>query len=240
MSRLLGASASILLTLVLQVIAIEAVFFPPPLPFRLNNDVPIVWSTADDEVLSPRNYHGTRLDQREAASAMAAVQRSMRFYPQWILDQHLDEVVLVRTLTHANGKAIGGLAAGRRIYLTANAAARGAFHHELAHVLHHAYREHLDEAEWKTANPEAFRYGCESGVDATRRSEDRRAFVSSYAMTNIREDVAETASELFSDGYDSRFNGSRGEALEAKASLLIEFYRSIDPVFSEEYFKNLS
>ncbi len=59
-------------------------------------------------------------------------------------------------------------------------------------------------------------------------------------MTNIREDVAETASELFSDGYDSRFNGSRGEALRAKASLLIEFYRSIDPVFSEEYFKNLS
>jgi hypothetical protein len=239
-SRVSAAFAGILLVLVLQVLAIEALFFPPQPPFPLDNDVAIVWNPKDESALSTARYQGTRLGARDAEQAIAALHASMRQYPQWILDEHLDEIVLVRSLTHENGRTVGGLASGGTIFLTARSACRGDFHHELAHVLHRVYGDRVDEQEWQLINPPGFRYVGRNGTPSGRGGERRSAFVSDYAMTNVGEDVAETAAELFREGYGRIRDGARGDRVKHKASILMEFYRSIDPVFTEQFFRNLS
>ena len=239
-SRITVAAGCALLVLVIQTVAIEAVFFPPELPFRLDNGVPIIWNPDDDVFLSTGSYRGTRLGASRAKQAIAAVHASMRRYPQWILGQHLEKVVLVDTLTHKTGGMIGGLASGGTIFLTARSAIHGAFHHELAHVLHQTYGERLSEQHWHSVNPPGFQYGAPAAGSSRPRGDLAAAFVSAYAMTNVREDFAETAEALFGKGYENTFNGAREEALKRKAGMLMEFYRSIDPVFTKEYFKNLS
>ncbi len=239
-SRIAVTVAGIPFVLVFQAMAIEAMFFPPELSFRLDNDVPVVWNPEDERLLSTTSYRGTRLGASDADQAIAAVRTSMRRYPQWILDQHLERVILVGTLTHKNGRVVGGLASERTIFLTAHSAVEGAFHHELAHVLHRAYSERVNERQWKAMNPPDFHYGGRNGAWSRQDVGLASAFVTEYAMTNVREDFAETAEKLFDEGFADTFDGVRGSALQRKAGVLIDFYRSIDPVFTEEYFRNLS
>jgi len=238
-SRITVTAGCVFLVLVIQIVAIEAVFSPDP-PFPLDNGVPIIWNPDDALVLSTGGYRGTRLGASRAKQAIAAVHASMRRYPQWILDQHLERVILVDTLTHNTGGVIGGRASGRTIFLTANSAIHGAFHHELAHVLHQTYGERLSERQWHALNPAGFRYGSHAAGSSRREDNFAASFVSAYAMTNVREDFAETADALFGKGYETTFNAVRDEPLKMKAGMLMDFYRSIDPVFTEEYFRNLS
>ena len=122
-------------------------------------------------------------------------------------------------------------------------------HHEFSHLLFYKYRYLFDEISWNNINPEGFSYLPGEGREAlekgmTSKEFDKKlhetGFLFEYAQSGILEDIASFAENMFLDNPDFWHSIETYPKLKQKFGLVVDFYHSIDPTFTEEYFREIS
>ena len=143
------------------------------------------------------------------------------------------------------------------------------FHHEFSHLLFLKYIKNFSVINWRKNLPQNFSYE-EDYVDEIYESSERlyyivyrgflnncgypwynfklefddhflkMGFLFGYATYSLHEDFASIAENLFRPRPEFWDFVSRYEKIREKTQLVIDFYHSIDPIFTEEYFRRFS
>ncbi len=194
--------------------------------------------------------------EKRAVRAKGVILDEMRRYPCHLLLDNLKDVRLAgRLLVGGRPDVIAGIHADGFVALAVNYAGvptklacmtvAEKFHHELSSVLYQSHVESLDQAAFEKANPTDFRYSTPSvddaRIDSMRRYTPKlaeRGFLSAYSMTSLQNDVNIIAEELFCNP-DTLFEAcTQYPRLQVKVSVVLAFYRTLDPLLSEEAFKD--
>jgi hypothetical protein len=196
--------------------------------------------------------------QSEFNSMSHEIQKALSKYPKELLTEHIDYVVMFRSLTSVSyfddeELKYGGTVSQKHVIITLRDGleyVENIFHHEFNHVLANEHYELFDRERWEDSNPTDFnyhgRYGSSTYIIKHGTSQPwfdttylHQGFLSEYSKTKLVEDVARYAEALFLseqrfwDAFDNY------ERVRAKARLLIDFYYKLDPIFTEEYFREL-
>lgn len=119
------------------------------------------------------------------------------------------------------------------------------FHHELAHRIHSLYGSEDLNRRWRMLTIRARENARhnQNSIEPTR-SQDfylQRGFVSLYAMSNTKEDLAEMAAHMMMGSRSGEFPDfweevERSPVLQAKVELVVELYHQADPRFTLDFF----
>jgi hypothetical protein len=176
-------------------------------------------------------------------------------YPDHLAAEYVDHVYVLRSIRFY-GLPYGGTYARRTIYLSfesdnstnTNPFLEERFHHELSSLLWRENRRKLDLRQWNSFNARGFEYG-EGGTEAlsdglASMENDpgyyNIGFLNRYAMSDIEQDINVMAQNLFDGGKGFWEAFDSNARIRGKAMLLIGFYHSLDPAFSESYFRAFS
>lgn len=186
--------------------------------------------------------------------ACRILRSAMAKYPPGLPDRYLNRIYVSKSL-HFYGYPYGGTYAHKTLYLTLDEEntvhqdpfLEERFHHELSSILWKENLRNLDLEKWQSFNPQGFVYG-EGGLDAIRSGIASMeidpgyfdiGFINRYAMTEIEQDINVMAQNLFMGGPRFWEIVDSKPAIRGKVFLLIGFYHSLDPGFTEEFFRSL-
>ncbi|KRQ87890.1 Bacterial Ig-like domain (group 4) [Caloramator mitchellensis] len=175
-------------------------------------------------------------------------------YPKSLLSENLDSIIFTKSLIYRE-VPIGGTFDSMNIYIAddnyLDADVKQVFHHEFNHILFNNYKYLFNEIEWTNCNPNDFKYGngglefLKETIKQGKKDYDfddelvKDGFINPYSQSGIEEDIAIIAQYLFTNNKRFWELINNNDRLKKKVSLLIDFYNKIDPIFKEEYFKNL-
>jgi hypothetical protein len=215
-----------------------------------------------DETTFPKRWHrkkinalATPVETAAIPRAMAVVGKSMSKYPSSFPASYLKTVHVIKTLRFY-GYPYGGTYAKRTLYLTlddtnpmnTDGFLEERFHHEFSSILWKENHKLLDLEKWQSFNPPGFVYG-EGGMDAIRSGLASMetdpgyfaiGFINRYGITEIEQDINVIAQNLFCGGTEFWKIVDQNERIRGRVLLLVGFYHALDPLFTEEYFRNLN
>ncbi len=196
-----------------------------------------------------------KLSKDRYANIIYQIETALNKYPTSFLKENLD-AIYVFDYMYFYGYEYGGtyedhsvfISSGSKDWGYADEFVEGTINHEFSSILLYDDYELFDEASWIAANPEGFEYsgsGFEalaSGQDSTEFDEEfnKQGFVCQYSMAALEEDFDMMAESLFSDSDNFWTAYDKYDAFQKKADIMINFYNSLDSVFTEEYFRNLN
>ena len=152
----------------------------------------------------------------------------------------------------------GGTNSTDALYLTNSGTVAGysdlyleqTFHHEYSSILYRNYPSFIDEEAWKEVNITGFDYNDpENGVGAIRNNESsqdldtalcKKGFLTQYSLSGIENDINTFAQNIFSPSAGFWKIVDQYPRIKNKVKLLIDFYKKIDPLFTNEYFKKFN
>jgi|SRR5688572_2586846 len=205
---------------------------------------------------APITASGEVIDEKEIARSQKITLKALEKYPTDMLRLNLRSVYWLRKMTFY-GVGYGGTNSAFSLFLTNDGERLGytdnyleqTFHHEFSSILFRNYPSLFDTARWKQANESRFSYNDpEDGVGAIRNnasSQDldsvicTRGMLTQYAMSSIENDVNTFAQNLFAPSEDFWGIVDRYPRIRLKMLMLISFYNKINPVFTEQYFRNM-
>lgn len=202
----------------------------------------------------PASVQATRLRPEEVERSVRIVKSALEKYPPALVKQNLKKVYVVDTLVFY-GASIGGTYATGKVYLVNTGIVDGytdqfierAFHEEYSSILFRTHSTYFRRAAWTAINPPDFVYGT-SGYDPARDDFvalvydpelNAEGFVHLYATTDLENDFNAIASRLFVGEEEFWQIADEYGKIKEKMLLVIDFYRQIDPMFTEEYFRAL-
>jgi hypothetical protein len=209
---------------------------------------PESWRTA------PINAKGEAITGKEIGRCKTVMTKALNKYPPVLLQYNLKAVYFLKNMQFFD-VGYGGTNSTDKVYLTDDGVAEGytdtyleqTFHHEFSSILLRNYASKLDTVAWKAANDSRFSYNDpEDGVGAIRNNASsqeldtaicRRGMLTQYAMSGIENDVNTFAQNLFCPEKNFWAITTKYPAIKKKVTLLIQLYNSINPVFTEEYFR---
>ncbi|MEI6532592.1 MAG: hypothetical protein WCO06_02005 [Candidatus Roizmanbacteria bacterium] len=228
--------------------------------------VEIVWQVECDMFplyffLEPINSQVTPLANSEIKRSIEILQKTFQKYPSLVLKKYLQKVYLVKSLTNF-GASYGGTNVARNIYLANNGVAKGytdlyieqMFHHEFSSILLAYIDTSYDRSTtswknstWTSFNKNDFKYGTGgyNEINSGTASQDfetkyqKNGFLNQYSTTSMENDFNEIVMNLFVNSKDFWIVVDKNPILTKKASFVINFYHSIDPQFTEEFFRNM-
>lgn len=225
------------------------VTLPIPVSFEADPHIfPASWLDDSTHVV------GVRLPAKEERRTRRVVAHALAKYPAGFLKNHLEAVHVLGRLEFS-GISAAGTYSHDRVYLANEGYAAGydaryleeTFHHEFSSVLLERYSDDFPTEAWRQVNG-AFAYRG-SGVEAVQKgaaSQDfsvawhERGFLHEYASSALEEDFNSIAENLFGGRRQFWRVVEQYPRLAVKTRLAIEFYRSIDPAFTTEWFKTLT
>ena len=177
------------------------------------------------------------------------LQKALAKYPVHVVKKYLNAIYFAGVLKDMGIKYAGTYDPFRGIIYLINDGSisdqmtLSAFHHEFSSLL--LARHGFSLNSWLDNNPEGFKYRYErfkkpedvygdisdQGTDADYDN----GFMNTYAQTNFENDFNEYAAMIFT--YPEKFREimSKYPRVRAKFLVFLDFYRKIDPVFTEEY-----
>jgi hypothetical protein len=186
------------------------------------------------------------------AEVMQQVEEALAVYPDRFLAKNLKHVHAMHSL-HFFGLSYGGSAdpTEKRVYITWQAwyppqFARDTVHHELSSVLLWNHRPKFTGA-WSALNSYDY-VNDEGAVQAVREGNtaleyDERlhpeGFLYAYAKSSVEEDFNSIAEGMLRGSSEFWRIVDRYPKIRAKVTQAIDYYRSIDPIFTEEYLRGL-
>jgi hypothetical protein len=221
-----------------------------PIKCQLDAEMfPTAWQTAE---IKPT---AVAVDKLEAFRSQICAEEALKHYPVELVKKNLKAVYYAKELSFY-GVQFGGTNSLDTIYLANRGEQAGftgeylvnAFHHEFSSILLRNYWERFDEEAWIAANAPGVGYR-EGGVIAIRdgmsdtRFKPRHnvdGFLNEYGNASLEEDFNTFAEALF--GSDRTFWTlvDRYPRLAKKKDLIVAFYASLDPQFTESYFRSLA
>ena len=212
--------------------------------FRVNEEMfPKSWETAEI------NAKGASLDKLEFERNSKLINIALNKYPAALLMNNLREIYILKSLEVA-GYAYGGTASWDIVYI-ADGEVEDLFHHEFSHVLLLGHPDKFNKKEWESLNEMSYGSGGFEALKDLSKSEswferqivDRtfnsKGFLTQYASSAFEEDVATFAENLFLPNCQRSRAIKANVKLAEKQKLVIEFYNSLDEIFTKEYFEGL-
>lgn len=177
--------------------------------------------------------------------------KALSLYPVEMLNQELEQVYVVGGLTFKDVRA-GGTYARQKVYsvLARNYSDQSflrIFHAEFSSVLFHKYRGQFPEGDWTALKPADFEYrkggskALAAGQVGRHYDEELLAegFLHEYAKASIEEDFNSYAARLLIADPKLWEAIKTHERVKQKAHLAMDFYHSINPAFTREFFESL-
>ncbi len=223
--------------------------------------VEIAWQTDADAfsaMMSSQDISGTNLDLNLAPVAVKLVKKALDKYPEGILNRYLHRVYVLNSLSVAGKSSLGTVDAFKRdLYLTNTdrpEKTEGTLHHELAHLIYENKNIYYPEFEslWQANNSKEFTYGNPyfysypgENITAFKDSLGKNAFLTMYSETNFKEDFAVITSHMFINDSTSLNTDfwtvlSDYSLINEKYKLAVDFYKRLNPIFTDEYFRKVS
>lgn len=221
-----------------------------PIRFEVTDEMfPPSWQ-ADDV-----RARAVRIDDSEIDRSLRLVDAAMAMYPADLLKENVEAVFFVKEMRFYWLK-YGGTNSRDTIYIANRGAAKGfsdqyivsTFHHEISSILARNHPQKFDKAAWSAANGEDFQYrssGMQSlkdGTAETRYDEQFHpdGFLNQYATSSMEEDFNTFAEAIFTGDQGFWQIADTYPRVGRKALVILEFYRALDPGFTEEHFRSLA
>lgn len=220
-------------------------------PIRFDYDLNIFPESWLEE---PIDAIGDEIDESEIPRSKHILITALNKYPQVMLNENLKGVYVLKNMAFYDVR-FGGTNSNEYVYLTNNGVVNGytneyvesTLHHEFSSILYRNHPEYLDRDIWdrisKTGNADP-----DAGVGAIREgnaSTDidtaycRIGFLSQYSQSDFENDLNVLAENLFNPAPGFWDIVHTYPLIREKTRLLIQFYHSFDPVFTERYFRGL-
>lgn len=204
---------------------------------------------------TPISAAGEPIESNQVNRSQAVTINALKKYPEELLRLNLRFVYWLKKMSFYD-VGYGGTNSNNALYLTNDGEAMGytntyleqTFHHEFSSILFRNYPSLFDTMAWKTATENIDYNDPEDGVGAIRNnasSQDldtflcRRGVLTQYALSSLENDLNTFAQNIFSPSPGFWDIVDRFPRIREKTRLLIAFYKKINPVFSEKYFKSL-
>ena len=212
--------------------------------FRVNEEMfPKSWETTEI------NAKGASPDKLEFERNSKLINVALNKYLAALLMSNLREIYILKSLEVA-GYAYGGTASSDIVYI-AHGEVENVSHHEFSHVLLLGHTDKFNKKEWESLNEMSYGSGGFEVLKDLSKSEswferqivDRtfnsKGFLTQYASSAFEEDVATFAENLFLPNCQRSRAIKANVKLAEKQKLVIEFYNSLDEIFTKEYFEGL-
>ena len=220
-----------------------------PIRFEMTDDMfPTSWVGGDVRATA------VGVDVSEVDRSLQLVDAAMVKYPAGLLRENLEAVYFVKQMRFY-GLKYGGTNSRNTIYIANRGVRQGftdqyilsTFHHELSSILLRNHAEQFDNDAWQAANVEGFRYrssGMQSLKDGTADTKyggqfHVDGFLNQYATSSMEEDFNTYAEALFMGDHRFWEIVDRFPRVQQKADVILAFYGSLDPGYTEGYFRGL-
>jgi hypothetical protein len=206
---------------------------------------------------APINGYAEPLDSNETERTMRVLNTALRKYDSALLHRNLKHIYVFRRLSFY-GVGYGGSFwfCGVYFWLFGLASAYSdtyieqVFHHEFSSILLRNYPRLLDTALWKSLLPEGFCYSDPlNGVGAIKKGEYGQSltdalcndgFADQYALSSLENDFNTFAAYLFCPTETFYLQLDNHVSMLRKFALMVAFYRQINPMYSDCYFRSLA
>ena len=220
--------------------------------------------TADEDIF-PSYWYEPDINAKAESLAEEEIERSKKIvlsaldkYPAKVLKENLEKLYVLKSMNFF-GVDFGATYVEDRVYMANSGIDMGysdiiiekEFHHEFSSILFINYYYLFKESDWRQINPADFVYFDEETGGAGAIKEEKASeefdpkmhevgFLYEYAQSTLENDFNSFAENIFvNDG--SFFELVEGyEKLSLKLDLIVDFYSSINPEFTLEYFKKIS
>jgi hypothetical protein len=177
------------------------------------------------------------------------LQKAFDKYPVKVINTYLNRIYFAGEIDQAGFKFGGSYDPFRRIVYLVDNGGKGddqaiyAFHHEFSSILIKSNFFWVDP--WTDQNPKDFKYLGDvydtwKDVNKVRKTAAdnecyEKGFVSDYGLTNFGNDFSEYSAKILT--YPQKFKKIMDQypRVCGKFKVWLEFYHSIDPLFTEEY-----
>jgi hypothetical protein len=187
----------------------------------------------------------------EIKRTISIIEKALKKYPVNILSKNITKIYIVERIMFYDVD-YGATSSYDKVYITDKGKTAGysdeyieqAFHHEFNHLLFFKYPQNFNEAAWESCNPVGFKYG-KGGADAIKEGSDSEAFsekvnkegfLNIYSKSSLKEDLAEFVQNIFLPETGFYDIVGKNKNIRKKVSLAIDFYNSLNTVFTEKYF----
>jgi hypothetical protein len=193
--------------------------------------------------------------EEDIKRSLMIIKKALGKYPIEVLKTNLKKVYILYDISFYN-VGYGGTYWEDNVYITNQEKSNGyddifveqLFHAEFSSILYLNYKQYFNKNAWKTANAPDAEYG-DGGYEAIKNGSDsedfneevnKLGFLTQYGMSDMENDFNSFAKNIFSSdpGFWELF--AKYKRLNKKLNLIINFYNSIDPQFTIEYFRKVS
>ena len=206
--------------------------------------------------INPINAKAERLGNSEISRTKEVMQKALAKYPGSLLKDNLRAVYFLKSIRFYN-VLYGGTNSPDAVYLADAGTKRGytdhyleqTFHHEFSSILYRNFSSWIDTSAWLSINETGFNYlDPDNGIGAIKTNKSsqeldhslcEKGFLTEYSLSSMENDLNTIAQNLFRPAEDFWKLVDTYPRLRKKTTLLISFYHSLDPVFSESYFRKL-
>ncbi|HEY1052324.1 MAG TPA: hypothetical protein VGE39_21275 [Prosthecobacter sp.] len=204
--------------------------------------------------LTPRiNAKAEPLPENQRLRTLHLLQHAISKYPAAVLKDNLHKVHLLGRLEYS-GVPTGGTNSRTVVYVVNNGEARytdhaieGIFHAEFSSILLRNHSQHLGKDQWQQLNPLGFTYLGTGGVNAIKQQKaslkpdavmHADGFLHQYAKADFEDDFNSMAARLMQGDAELWRLMAEYPKLQAKATLVMNFYHKLDPSFTRARFQS--
>ena len=190
------------------------------------------------------------INKRVLARYPKILEEALSKYPAHVVKKYLNAVYFAGTIVDRGIYHAGTFDAFRRIvYLVDNGKWTdyriATFHHEFSSLLLSRHGFLLNA--WDDQHPEGFKYRSEiydlidqesmyAGITTISTDEDYAdGFMNTYSHTNFENDFNEYAKKIFTEPAEFKRIMHQYPRVRGKFCVFLDFYRMVDPIFTEAY-----
>ena len=205
---------------------------------------------------APIHAKGEQIEATEIQRCNGILQKALGKYPLKNLEKELKAVYFLKSM-NCFEVDFGGTNSTDVLYLTNSGINNGytdiyleeTFHHEYSSILYRNHPSFFNAKEWKKASIRGFKYkDPENGVGAIRNNQSsqdldtflcKKGFLTQYSLSGLENDINTFAQNMFSRPEYFWKIVDQYPRIKKKVKLLTDFYYKIDPLFTDDYFRNL-
>lgn len=215
-----------------------------------------------EDKMFPSDWYNKEINAKAKDLSPSEIERSrniilnaLKKYPEDYLIINLSKTYVLGYLSFY-GVEYGGTNSSDCVYITNKGVKAGftdlyiesAFHHEFSHILLRGYSSFLNTELWENINPKNFKY-LGTGVEAIKEGKaskiydsslNEKGFLYKYAQSDLEDDFGSFAENIFVNDPLFWKAIDKYPKLKEKFNLVVDFYHSINPIFTEDYFREIS
>jgi len=207
------------------------------------------------------------LERKSIPSALKIIEKALKKYPKEFINSNLKQIFVVKSLSSKVN--ISGTVSGDTIYMSYNhyhsksdpkyyrkyyqeyynLTNEKRIHHEFSHILYNKYAAFFSKTKWSNVNELPYKEGGYMAI-FSKNSKDWDTnfdydlmlcgFLSPYAQSDIREDIASFAENIFCPTKDFWEIYNTYKKINEKKLLIIDFYKTLDSTFTNNYFHKMA